>query len=86
MIPEKPVVYRVREQVSMSRQPRTPSYRLHKPSGQAVVTLNGKEFCPGPHGSQPSRDHYDRLVAEWLANGRRLPISVTPRTRRWSSR
>jgi hypothetical protein len=23
---------------------RTPSYRLHRPSGQAVVTLNGRDF------------------------------------------
>jgi len=32
-----------------------PSYRLHKQSGQAVVTLNGKD---GKHGSAPSKsDH-----------------------------
>lgn len=24
-------------------------------------------------GTQASRDEYDRLIAEWLANGRRLP-------------
>jgi hypothetical protein len=37
------------------------------------VTLDGKDFYLGAHGSQPSRDEYDRLIAEWLANGRRLP-------------
>jgi integrase len=49
---------------------RVPSYRLHRPSGQAVVTLNGKDRYLGRHGSQESRDEYDRLVAEWLASGR----------------
>lgn len=44
-----------------------PSYRRHKASGQAVVTLNGKDHYLGPHGSKVSRDEYDRLIAEWLA-------------------
>lgn len=55
-----------------NRSPRTPSYRLHKPTGQAVVTLDGRDFYLGKHGSPESRAEYDRLVAEWLANGRRL--------------
>ena len=43
-----------------------PAYRLHKPTGQAVVTLNGRDFYLGRHGSPASRDEYDRLIAEWL--------------------
>jgi len=50
-----------------------PSYRLHKPSGQAVVTLNGKDFYLGPWRSVASRAAYDKLIAEWLSNGRQLP-------------
>jgi integrase len=49
---------------------RTPSYRLHKPSGLAVVTLSGKDHYLGTHGSPESRTEYDHLVAEWLARGR----------------
>lgn len=56
----------------MSRS-RIPSYRLHKPSGQAVVTLTGRDFYLGPWQSDESRAEYDRLIAEWVANGRRLP-------------
>jgi hypothetical protein len=52
---------------------RTPSYRLHKPSGQAVVTLNGRDFYLGEWNSSQSRAEYDRLLAEWLAHGRLLP-------------
>jgi hypothetical protein len=55
----------------MSRQ--APSYRLHKPSGQAVVTLNGKDCYLGAWNSDDSRNEYDRLIAEWLTHGRQLP-------------
>lgn len=56
---------------------RTPSYRHHKPSGQAVVTLSGRDVYLGKHGSPESRAEYDRLVAEWLSAGRRLPTAAT---------
>lgn len=52
-------------------QYRTPSYRLHKPTGQAVVTLNGRDTSLGKHNTPESRAAYDRLIAEWLVNGRR---------------
>jgi integrase len=52
---------------------RTPSYRRHRPSGQAVVTLDGRDFYLGRFGSESSRAEYDRLIAEWLTHGRRLP-------------
>jgi integrase len=52
---------------------RTPSYRLHKPTGQAVVTLNGRDLYLGKHGTPASRAEYDRLIAEWLNNGRGRP-------------
>lgn len=50
-----------------------PSYRRHKQSGQAIVTLSGRDHLLGPHNSKQSRQKYDRLIAEWLANGRRSP-------------
>ena len=34
---------------------RVPSYRRHKPSGQAVVTLSGKDFYLGPWNTRVSR-------------------------------
>lgn len=55
-----------------ARSRRTPSYRLHKPTGQAVVTPNGKDVYLGRHRSPESQAEYDRLIAEWLANGRTL--------------
>src|SRR5262245_27746868 len=50
-----------------------PAYRKHKGTGQAVVTLNGKDHYLGIHGTHASKDAYDRLIAVWLANGKRLP-------------
>jgi integrase len=49
------------------RAPRTPKYRRHKPSGQAVVTLNGQDHYLGRHGSPESQAEYKRLVAGWLS-------------------
>ena len=50
-----------------------PSYRLHKRSGQAVVTLSGVDRYLGPYGSPESHDAYDRAIAEWLVEGRIVP-------------
>ncbi len=61
----------------MPRRPSQPAYRLHKSSGQAVVTLGGKDVYLGKHDTPESRAEYDRRIAEWLANGRRLPATAT---------
>jgi integrase len=52
---------------------RTPKYRRHKPSGQAVVTLSEHDHYLGKYDTPESHAEYDRLIAEWLANGRQAP-------------
>jgi integrase len=52
--------------------PRTPAYCLHRATGRAVVRIDGRDYYLGAHGSPESRRRYDALIAEWLANGRRL--------------
>ncbi len=47
-----------------------PKYRHHKRSGQAVVTLRGRDVYLGPYNSKGSKLEYDRVIAEWLAAGR----------------
>ena len=54
---------------------RVPSYRRHKPTNQAVVTINGQDIYLGKWNTGASKAEYDRLIAEFLANGRRLPDS-----------
>jgi integrase len=53
----------------MSRPPKIPSYRLHKPTNQAIVVIRKKMFYLGRYGSIESRAEYNRLIAEWLAQG-----------------
>ena len=53
-----------------------PNYRLHKASGQAVVELEGRTLYLGKHGSKASWEEYERRIAEYLANGRKLPPTL----------
>ncbi len=53
---------------------RVPRYRRHKATGQAVVTLGGRDHYLGRYGTKTSEHLYDRLVAEWLAGGRRPAV------------
>jgi hypothetical protein len=54
-----------------------PKYRKHRASGQAVMTLNGRDFYLGPHGTQASKIQYDRLLGEWLQNSRNPLIAAS---------
>ena len=47
-----------------------PKYRKHTASKQAFVELAGRRHYLGPHGTTASRLEYDRLIGEWLQNGR----------------
>jgi integrase len=58
---------------------RIPSLRLHKSSGLAVVTLNGRDHYLGPHDAPDVQDRYNALVARWIAGGRR-PLGETDAT------
>jgi len=62
----------------MSDRLRVPSYRCHKQSGKAIVTLTDgfgdrRDVLLGPHGTKASRIEYARVISEWEASGRRLP-------------
>ena len=64
--------------------PKTPSYRCRTGYTQAIVTLTDsvtrkrRDYWLGPHGSPESREHYHLIIAEWEANGRRLPRLAPP--------
>jgi integrase len=61
---------------------RSPDYvpqpTRHKATGQAVVRLNGRDIYLGRYGSPAAKAKYDRLITDWLDNGRQLPDA--PRT------
>jgi integrase len=61
---------------------RVPSYRRHKQSGQAVVTLSDgfggrRDVLLGKYGTAESRKEYARVISEWEVAGRRLPPKST---------
>jgi integrase len=65
----------------MSTNHHVPTYRRHKQSGQAVVTLpdglgSRRDVLLGKYSTKESRLEYARVIAEWEANGRTLPRPV----------
>jgi len=54
---------------------RTPKL-CRKVDGRAFVTIDGRQIMLGKFGELDAQERYDRVVAEWLANGRRMPIAA----------
>jgi hypothetical protein len=57
---------------------RVPKHRRQREKfilDHAFVELNGKRIYLGDYDSHESREKYDRLIAEWLAN-HRLPVQA----------
>ena len=48
---------------------RTPKYRLHRGSGQAVVQIDGRRLYLGKHGSEESKERYRRILGKHLTSG-----------------
>ena len=61
----------------MSKRHQVPACKLHKPSGQARVIIDGKHCYLGRFGTAESKGEYARLVAEWSASGSATPAAVT---------
>lgn len=63
----------------MTSSKKQPSYRHRKGYAQAIVTLTDRvtkkrrDYWLGTYDSPESRELYHRILAEWEANGRRLP-------------
>lgn len=64
----------------MPRSPSVPSYRLHKPTGQAVVTIRTpsggrRDLYLGKYNTAESRQSYGRIIAEISASPSAVPAS-----------
>ena len=59
-----------------TRPRKVPAYRLHKPTGQSVVRLDGRDVYLGKHGSEASQEKYRRVVAEWLTTAAHRPVEA----------
>src|SRR5262245_41021454 len=60
-----------------AKQRRIPSYRLHKPTGQAVVRLDGHVHYLGKYRTEASQEAYRRLIAEWLVTQHAPPTKAS---------
>ncbi len=68
--------------MSTKRVGSVPQYRHFKPKNLAVVRIQGHDIYLGEFNSAQSRERYDRAIAEWLANGRRvLPVPASNQSR-----
>ena len=54
---------------------KVPSYRLHKATGQAVITLTGPDIYLGAQHSAERREPYEAALNEWLASHHQRPSS-----------
>src|SRR5437773_8035396 len=52
-----------------------PKYSKHKASGRAYSRFDGRCIYFGRYGTPSSREAFDRLKAEWIQNGGRLPTA-----------
>jgi hypothetical protein len=55
---------------------RAPKYASHKPSGQAVVRINGKLVYLGLFGSKESKDRYKQAITKWADDHDRQTAAV----------
>ena len=70
MSPKNPAPARA---ATSPRAPRVPRLRVHRPTGQACIYLDGERLYVGAAGAPETEGRYRRLVADLLANGGRLP-------------
>ena len=59
---------------------RTPRYRKYKPSGQAVVVLDGNGSCLSKYDPAASHREFDRLIAVGLDAARPETRPISPRS------
>src|SRR5688572_7751349 len=54
-------------------QRKTPTLRRHRRSGHGYAWLDGRQVWFGPYDDPETHRRFARTLAEWLANGKRLP-------------
>ena len=58
-----------------------PSYLLHKPTGQARVRVDGRDYYLGPYGSEESRIKFGEIVAKIVSGQSTDPfVAKSPAT------
>jgi len=66
-----------------TRRSRTPGHCRHKAKNLGYVRLSGRIFYTGRWGTEEAERQYERLLAEWLRNGRVLTDADSERSGYW---
>ena len=61
--------------MTTKKQANDPPLRCHKATGQGYVHLDGRRIYLGVHGKPQTLQKYHQVLAEWHANGCRLPAT-----------
>lgn len=70
---------------------KNPTFRLHRSTGQAVVTLTDatsgrrKDIYLGEHGTPEAHAEYARVIADWISRGRTIDAESPSRRRKRDS-
>jgi hypothetical protein len=59
----------------MPRRFSIPTYQHHRATGQARVTIHGKDHYLGPHGSEESKQRYEELVRKLITDRERQELA-----------
>jgi hypothetical protein len=65
--------------VSYRKNPSDPALSFHTGSGQGVVRLNGRDIYCGKYGTPECGAKYHLKLADWVANGQKVPPTVPPK-------
>jgi len=57
----------------IAMQKKSPTLRRHRRSGHAYARLGGRQVWFGPYEDPETHRRFARTLAEWRANGGRLP-------------
>ena len=66
--------------MTRGRSTSAPSYRLHKATGQARVTIYGKTYYLGQHGTELSEQRYRQHLADYWKPGPTPKVDLSPIT------
>ena len=61
-------------------QVKVPSYRLHRGSGQAIVTINRRDYYLGRHNTPESQRRYSRLIAEYFSSPETFSLATAKKS------
>jgi hypothetical protein len=64
--------------MGVRRKGELPAMRLHKPSGAAIVNVNGRRLYFGKYGSAEAQDRYNDFICQYVAGSEEQSAASVP--------